>query len=56
MALPVGDWAVDANGFRGKMTIRGIDAAGNLDAGLLRPTFHPLTRGPLDPGSPAGSH
>lgn len=35
MALPAGDWAIDANGFRGTMTIRGVDAAGNLDASLV---------------------
>jgi hypothetical protein len=35
MALPAGDWAIDANGFRGTMTIRGVDPAGNLDASLV---------------------
>jgi len=35
MTLPLGDWTIDPNGFRGTMTIAGVDAAGNLNASLV---------------------
>jgi hypothetical protein len=35
MTLPKGDWAIDANGFRGTMTISDVDAQGNLSASLV---------------------
>ena len=33
IALPVGDWSVNANGSHGVLHISGIDAAGNIQAG-----------------------
>lgn len=32
ITLPTGDWKIDANGFRGVLTITGVDGAGNLNA------------------------
>ena len=33
IALPVGDWSVNANGSHGVLHISGIDAVGNIQAG-----------------------
>jgi hypothetical protein len=35
MTLPLGDWDIDGNGFRGTLTINGVDGAGNLDASVV---------------------
>lgn len=35
MTLPLGNWDIDGNGFRGTLTINGVDAAGNLNASIV---------------------
>ena len=30
MTLPLGNWDIDGNGFRGTLTINGVDGAWNL--------------------------
>jgi hypothetical protein len=35
MTLPLGNWDIDGNGFRGTLTINGVDAAGNLNASVV---------------------
>jgi hypothetical protein len=34
MVLPSENWDIDGNGFRGTLTIDGVDAAGNLNASV----------------------
>ena len=35
MVLPSENWDIDGNGFRGTLTIDGVDAAGNLNASVV---------------------
>ena len=35
MTLPLGNWDIDGNGFRGTLTINGVDGAGNLNASVV---------------------
>lgn len=35
MTLPLGTWDIDGNGFRGTLTINGVDGAGNLNASVV---------------------
>jgi hypothetical protein len=35
MTLPSGNWDIDGNGFRGTLTINGVDDAGNLNASVV---------------------
>jgi hypothetical protein len=37
MTLPSGNWDIDGNGFRGTLTINGVDDAGNLNASVVSP-------------------
>jgi hypothetical protein len=35
MVLPLGNWDIDGNGFRGTLAINGVDGRGNLDASVV---------------------
>ena len=35
MVLPLGNWDIGGNGFRGTLNINGVDNAGNLNASVV---------------------